>query len=60
MEMLSDIKIKNIVNTYKDNNIGDATYTSKRDASEISFECNKYLLISQRYFIGKSPNFWNW
>lgn len=61
MESLSDIKIKNIVNTYKDTDISDANYIYKRkDASEISFNCDKYLLISQRYFVSKGFDFWNW
>lgn len=60
MESLSDTKIKNIVNSYKDTDISDANYTYKKDASEISFNCDKYLLVSQRYFVGKGSDFWNW
>jgi hypothetical protein len=62
MESLSDIKIKNIVNTYKDTDISDANYNTykRKDASEISFNCDKYLLISQRYFVSKVFDFWNW
>lgn len=45
---LSDIKIKNIVKSYKDSDIQDAHFNSKKDANEISFYCDKYLLISQR------------
>ena len=57
---LSSTKIKNIVNTYKDNDIQDANYTSKKDASEISIDCKEYILLSQRYFIGVGYDFWNW
>lgn len=60
---LSDLKIKNIVSTYKSNDISDSTYLNypkKRNASEISFNCDKYLLLSQRYFIGVNVDFWNW
>lgn len=51
---LSNIKIKNIVNTYKDTDIEGANYYGKKQASEISIDCDEYLLISPRYFINSS------
>lgn len=57
---LSDTKVRNIVNTYKDDDIEDANYTRLKDASEISFNCSEYFLISERYFIGVGYDFWNW
>lgn len=57
---LSDLKIRNIVNRYKDTNIEESQYKKSLSAKEISFKCDKYLLISERYFIDKSPSFWNW
>lgn len=60
MESLSDTKIKNIVNSYKESDISEANYSYGKDPHEISFYCEKYLLISQRYFIKKGSDFWNW
>lgn len=65
MNNITDKRIQNIVNTYKNTDIEDANYVRnskkyKDSASEISLNCKEYILISPRYFVNVGTDFSNW